>query len=649
MATEMPEPFERVLQALELDSKTLNQPVDATFIPERSARRDGSLDSLPILALEGDDRPAELALHQVFGEGGRGEIRLANQLSLRRSVAVKSLKGETTPAATQELLREARITGNLEHPNVVPVYALGRDAQGRVLLVMKKVEGEPWGKLLRAEACPRTDAQMERHIEIFTQVCNAVEFAHSQGIVHRDLKPDNIMVGAFGEVVVLDWGLAVSLEGDAARDLPRAAELRGLAGTPAYMAPEQVEGDGAKLGRWTDVYLLGAILHELCCGGPPHRGEVLAEVLERAYRSAPYPYDARMPGELAEICHKAMHADPAQRFASVADLRKAVHAFGRHRQSSQLAAEARARLDALGGIEPSPDADRAAHAHAALAQSRFGFEQALRTWPESPLARAGLQAARERTVELELSLGNLAGAERAMAELTAPRPVLAEKVEALRTRLAAQHAELEKLRALQRDIDPDSSERVRNVMLMVCGLVWCVVPVGFGYWERHGHGAMTTAELTWAWVIFSVSAAGGVWLGRRELLGNRMGRRIAVAIGVMVVAAGAVRLDTALLGSTVHAGIGYELISYATIAGMVAVFVDVRFSAAALVYTLAGLLAAFKPELAFFIAGCSNFVALFPTALFWTRLQRFECESLPMGRWGRDAQDQPATRRAQSA
>ena len=273
MSAERPDspPFVRVLEALDLDSQTLGQPVDATFIPggPSGGGVDPSLDSLPRLALDdGTESTPELALEGVLGEGGRGEVRLAQQLSLRRQVAVKSLKGVRAPGLTQELLREARITGGLEHPNIVPVYALGRDAQNRVMLVMRKVNGAPWGRLLREQGPARTDADLERQLEIFRQVCHAVEFAHSQGIVHRDLKPDNVMIGGFGEVVVLDWGLAASLDGDAARELPRAADLRGLAGTPSYMAPELVRGEGGEVGRWTDVYLLGATLHEIVMGAP---------------------------------------------------------------------------------------------------------------------------------------------------------------------------------------------------------------------------------------------------------------------------------------------------------------------------------------------------------------------------------------------
>jgi serine/threonine-protein kinase len=609
-----PAAFPQVFESLRLDAGTLTQPVDATFIPDRDKAPDPGLDSLPQLAVAQENgKGAELRFGTLLGEGGRGQVRLARQLSLRRDVAVKSLKGEAGAERTQELLREARITGGLEHPNVVPVYALGRGQGDEVLLVMKRVEGVPWGRLLRQEGPATSDLAIERHLEIFQKVCNAVEFAHSKGIVHRDLKPENVMVGEFGEVVVLDWGLAVSLEGDAERGLPKACDVKGLAGTPTYMPPELVEGGGTRVGRWTDVYLLGATLHDVFTGGPPHQGRSLSEVLERAFKSEPRTYGPEVPRELAEICRRAMARSPLARFASVAELAQAVRAFMRHRQSAQLAGEAQRRLDALPA--PGTSGERGA-LHAALAQSRFGFEQALRTWPENPVAREGLARALTREVQEELAQGNLASAQRALAALPAPDPSLAEQVKALEVKLEEDAKERQRLEALERDLNPNVSSAARNVLLTIVGSVWFVVPIALGLFERAGTFSVTSGELMFGVIPWAIFALLATWKLRDGLFLNRMGKRMSLAIVVAVAAAGLVRAVTWGLGVDVHHSMVFELVVYAVM-GAMGGLVDVRFFFTAGVYALGAACGARVPDWAMFIVGVSNFLALVPVAMLW--------------------------------
>jgi len=628
MATELPnaEGFERVLQGLELDSATMNHPVDATFVPGRGGSvHDPSLSSLPMLSLgENGTASPELSLQGLLGEGGRGEVRLARQQSLRRLVAVKNLKGDQAPALTQEMLREARITGNLEHPNIVPVYALGRDAHDRVILVMRKVDGVPWGKLLREQGPSQTDAALERNLEIFRQVCFAIEFAHSQGIVHRDLKPDNVMIGPYGEVVVLDWGLAASIEGDPVRDLPPLKVLRGLAGTPSYMSPELVSGDGARVGKFTDVYLLGSTLHEIITGSPPHRGADLTEVLEKAFHSAPQKYDADVPAELASICKKAMAAEPSARFASVAELRLAVAGFLRHRQSALLADEAVRKLDSL-NARISQDAQP----HTVLAQALFGFEQALRTWPDNPVALKGQRRARESEVSLELAHGNLAGAERALAALKSPPPELVAKVEELRKEMAASKAELAALRQRERDDDPDLTSTSRNVLLVTTALVWFIIPTTVGYGQNAGWWVLPEMAGLWGELIFGGSVAFAILLTRRQILVNRIGRRFAAAMILLVILSTLVRVCVLILHMQPLETFPFELLIYGLGAAMVATFVDLRFAYAAVIYGIGALATALVTrDHVMYVVGLTNLLGLTPMALLWNRFGRFGCEEL---------------------
>ncbi|HVK87488.1 MAG TPA: serine/threonine-protein kinase, partial [Kofleriaceae bacterium] len=206
-----------------------------------------------------------------------GLVRSAIQTSLGRTVAVKTLKPAMRDAGAQlDLLREAWITGAVEHPNVVPVHALELAPDAGPSIVMKRIDGVAWSRLIAdaGEVTRRFGATdlLAWNLGILEHVLNAVRFAHRLGILHRDLKPANVMIGDFGEVYLLDWGIAVSLRDDGTGRFPLAANARDLAGTPAYMAPEMLgRDDGPPLSERTDVYLAGSILYEIVTGAPPHR------------------------------------------------------------------------------------------------------------------------------------------------------------------------------------------------------------------------------------------------------------------------------------------------------------------------------------------------------------------------------------------
>ncbi|MGE0432592.1 MAG: serine/threonine-protein kinase, partial [Planctomycetota bacterium] len=212
------------------------------------------------------DRPGQLGRYHVRGElgrGGMGAVLRAFDRDIRREVAVKvMLPGTGDRVARARFLTEGQVTGQLEHPNIVPVHELGLDADGRMFIAMRLVRGRSLRQVLKAAAADPGTFPLVQRLDVFRKVCDAVAFAHSRGVIHRDLKPDNVMVGHFGEVQVMDWGLARLL------DAPDPADRAGLApkdmapdgvevdddgtartldgqivGTPAYMPPEQVEGD----------------------------------------------------------------------------------------------------------------------------------------------------------------------------------------------------------------------------------------------------------------------------------------------------------------------------------------------------------------------------------------------------------------------
>jgi len=197
---------------------------------------------------------------EELGRGAMGVVRSAQQVPLRRDVAVKTLLEDIVGADDRrQMLCEARVGGALEHPNVVPVYMLGGDETGAPVIVMRRIAGTPWSDLLADEALVRERQHvldpLVWHLEVLTQVCNAVHYAHDKLILHRDLKPDNVMIGEFGEVYVLDWGLAVSLQEGNDLGLAHVSQIDSVAGTPAYMAPEAVAVLGDQIGVATDVYV----------------------------------------------------------------------------------------------------------------------------------------------------------------------------------------------------------------------------------------------------------------------------------------------------------------------------------------------------------------------------------------------------------
>ncbi|MCA9718280.1 MAG: serine/threonine protein kinase, partial [Myxococcales bacterium] len=353
----------------------------------------------------------------LLGTGGMGVVYLARQPALARSVALKSVAPEhhADAALTGALVREAQVTGALEHPNIVPVYDIRRDEAGRPQIILRKIEGLEWGVLMEdaAELARRFDVgdPLEWHLRVLIQVCNGISFAHSRGVLHRDLKPENVMIGAFGEVYILDWGIAagvVGTEGAALCGPPVEGEV---AGTPGYMAPEMLEGDASQQSPRTDVYLLGGLLHEILVGEPPHVGDSLTEVVERTLAGVTdLPVDT--PPTLARLCARALARDPDDRPESAAAFRRALERYLRTRHVDRLMAEANARLAALeralarGGARGQDD-----HAiYNLFGQCRFGFQLALAASPGDKTARVGSRRAVEAMVRHELQRDNAAAA-----------------------------------------------------------------------------------------------------------------------------------------------------------------------------------------------------------------------------------------------
>jgi WD40 repeat protein/TPR repeat protein len=362
--------------------------------------------------------PGHFELLAELARGGMGVVHRARQASLDREVAVKRMLGAGGPDMRARFVAEALVTGQLAHPNIVPVHELERTDSGELLLAMKLVAGASWQDELK-----RSGPHDQRaRLATLATVCQAVAFAHSRSIVHRDLKPANIMLGEFGEVLVMDWGLAAAFgPRDPRSPAPHVADSLSPCGTPAYMPPELAEGRGADQGPWTDVYLLGAILHEILTGRPPHARVSLLATLTAASESRPPVFDASVPAELAHVCTRALARDPVARFASVVAFREAIESYLGHRESLAIAAAAEASLSSAG--EHGAPANVT---YSRLAEAIAGFRQARTLWPGNEEAAAGERRAHRALAESALGQGDLALAEthaRALDALAA-RPIL---------------------------------------------------------------------------------------------------------------------------------------------------------------------------------------------------------------------------------
>ena len=460
-----------------------------------------------------------LRLGRTLGEGGMGLVRLAEQRVLHREVAVKTLK-EHHELSIRKLLQEAWITGSLEHPNVVPVHDLGIDDDGVPFLVMKKIEGEVWSELLAAPERVRerfgADDVLEWHLRVLLQVCRALAYAHARGIVHRDLKPENVMVGSFGEVYVLDWGIAVALHDDGSGRLPLAKHATSVAGTPAYMAPEQLGGDVPRITPATDVYLLGGMLFELLTGHPPHTGDSLRAILASLFSPPDLPEDA--PDELARIVRRAMDADPEGRFENVDQIRLAIEGFLRHSDARRLAAKADTLRERLLVIQRD-GADEAAET--IFAEARFAYRAALEAWPGGDEAREGLDALVLVRATYLLDAGDLAGCARLLAGARAVPKALQEKLaHAQRDERAAK----DRAAARDRDEDRDKGRRTRAFFAAVLGTLWVIFPLAPSWIGRREMMSATNVALV---ALFFLVVVSGLTLWARDsMLGTRLNRSI---------------------------------------------------------------------------------------------------------------------------
>jgi WD40 repeat protein/serine/threonine protein kinase/endogenous inhibitor of DNA gyrase (YacG/DUF329 family) len=390
---------------------------------------------------------ADYELLNVIGEGGVGVVYAARQASIDRTVALKMLKaaGAKSPEQREKFLSEAVVTADLDHPNIVPIYELGANEAGALFYSMKKVQGTPWSKVIGQKSTIE-------NLEILMKVADAVAFAHARGIIHRDLKPENIMLGEFGEVLVMDWGLAMATPDF--RKSSTITQTHSMGGTPAYMAPEMAGGSIETVTMLSDVYLLGAMLYEVLTGQPPHTGKTVMKCLVAAARNE--IQETNVTGELMDIALRAMATRRQDRPQSVLEFQQIIREYEAHSESLALEQRAEDKLLAARETESYEDYARAV----------FEFDEAVELWSGNLRAKSRSMAARLEYAQLARQRDDL---ELADSLLLAEEPTHSEIKSLLVHEIAEEKARRHRLKMARRIMIGMAAA----IILLVTGaLIW---------------------------------------------------------------------------------------------------------------------------------------------------------------------------------
>lgn len=461
---------------------------------------------------------ADLVVLEELGRGGMGVVHLARQRSLLREVAVKRLRENGTDGELS-LYLEATVTGGLEHPNIVPVHALGRDTDGRPVMVMKRIEGVSLHALLRNREHPRWQG-VDREtllIDTLKSVCDAVSFAHSRGVIHRDIKPENVMLGDYGEVYLVDWGVAMKK----GTSLPASA----IAGTPAYMAPEMLVPQEGDIDERSDVFLIGATLHEALTGSPPYTGRSVPQVIYQAALCAPKSYKEPIAKELQEILLQCMHRDKSARFQSAIELKTALGEVQKRRAVAELVRAASDRIDSLDAVSREDPAKVQVYFY----ECRFALEQALREVPDYTEARIKRDGLLEWMFTWHVAQKNRAAAA-ALATSLGDRPDHTEALARLDEEFEREAKGRERLAQYEYDSDLEVGVQHRRASLKFFAMIVVVLAAVFGVALVRFHLQPSPKAVAMLSVLTLVIIGAVGVIKRKVIFSNRVSRQLGGAV-----------------------------------------------------------------------------------------------------------------------
>lgn len=449
-----------------------------------------------------------------LGKGGMGNIQLGKQNIPEREVAIKTLLKDT-PQTRQILLQEANIMGKLEHPNIVPIHEVHINDENDIQIIMKRIQGKTLGDFLVKENSDET--QIREGLNVLIQVCHALEFAHSHNILHRDIKCENIMVGKFNEVYLMDWGLAF--------DITLAHTVNtGIMGTPGYMAPEMLHGDPTELDIRTDVYLLGSTLHYILMGRHRHDAENICSTLALVEASLSFEYPASIPRHIGAIANRACAQDPDDRYENVFIFRAELENALRIWDAIKICSRANRKIIQLNRLiqkKRSTEED--------INTIHEKFIEVLSTLKTALEISPTYQEAQEDIDRLNLLMIDFYLSQQKPKEAQALYKNLPEEDLKLERKINKQLAyviDVEKAQKVASERDPLRSKSGRKMLLysFTAGMMG-LVTFGFLYqW-------IYQPEITPKRLLFSTTALfftilGGVFLGRKTLMSNELGREL---------------------------------------------------------------------------------------------------------------------------
>ncbi len=596
------------------------RPPDITLARRSTTSRAAPSQLHPLIGGEFD----QFKLHGILGSGGMGVVHLATQHSLERKVAYKKLHADGADKHAQLLLQEALVTGALDHPNIVPVHAVGLDTDGRPAFVMKEVEGVEWKQVIQSpEAYPALFEDLdptEFHVRVLMRVCTAVQFAHERGIVHRDIKPENVLLGRLEEVYLMDWGLAASIDDRMTNRAPLASECKDVLGTPAYMAPEMARPREGVIGPLSDVYLLGATLFHALVGRPPHDADTLAMVLRNTQSKVPPELPETVSGALAQICQRALAPDPTQRHQSVDELRRELGRYLVFRSSMNLTSKASENLTELLHWEDeqlmSDDPRETTQISQGLVGARFGFEQALQLWQGNTKARLGLREVLSIGVRSHIRNGDLAAAQSLLRGIDEPEPALTKALSQLRSRIEVEQAAHERLIHDLSEFDPRVGAQSRARASSLVPLAWAGLLLLLYFLDRRG------TPLSWElWVgqaAASIAMVAPVTIvGRRVFLGTKLNRRLSIGLYIALFGDLTIRIAGWLAGIDPMQSVPGVMAAHGIALGMLGLQVDTRMIAGSAIYLAGVCLAGVWLEHSLLVFAGTVILALGPMAFAW--------------------------------